>query len=122
MPFDPYILPTDETDSRALRSSSLDWTTADGYYDAARRRFGLLSTNVEAAQCHVLSGIYLLYKLQPLQAGFEFQLASTTYLRHRSGREAISRLTGDCSKYPEYTPSEQRIFWTCLHLERYCHC
>lgn len=118
MPFNPDALPVDGSDVAVPSSVPLDWSTADGYYDAARRRFGLLSTNVEAAQCHVLSGMYLLYKLQPLQAGFEFQLASTTYLRHRSGRDAMLRLKSDAAGHAEYTPSEQRVFWTCLHLER----
>ncbi|KAM0720454.1 hypothetical protein Q7P37_004590 [Cladosporium fusiforme] len=116
-PFDPEIRSAHDLRDTVPAPAPTDWVTADGYHDAARRRFGLLSSNVEAAQCHVLSGIYFLYKLQPLQAGFEFQLASTTYLRHRSGREALLRLKGDSARHPEYSPGEQRIFWTCLHLE-----
>lgn len=91
---------------------------ADAHYDAARRRFGCLGMNVMSAQCYVLSGIYMMYRLQPVHASRDFTTASITYLLHRRRREADLTQRGIDVADIEYTPCEERIFWTCVLMER----
>ncbi|KAJ4990209.1 fungal specific transcription factor domain-containing protein [Stagonosporopsis vannaccii] len=91
------------------------WATADAYYHAARIRFGLLDPNIISAQCYVLSGLYWIYRLRPLQAGQDFARAGVMYMNHRKHREALTRSEGQ--QIMEYTSNERRTYWTCVRLE-----
>lgn len=100
-----------------------DWTTAEAYYFAARRRFGLLDPHILSTQCYVLSGLYWIYKLRPSQAVQDFTKASILYMNHRKRREATTRSQSQrWANCMRYTSNERRTYFTCVRLERYkCH-
>ncbi|KAF3035181.1 hypothetical protein E8E11_002579 [Didymella keratinophila] len=95
-----------------------DWATADAYYFAARRRFGLLDPHILSSQCYVLSGLYWIYKLRPSQAGQDFTRASILYMNHRKRREATMRSQSQrWANCMRYTSNERRTYFTCVRLE-----
>lgn len=88
-----------------------DYDTAKNYYNAARKRIGLLGYSILTAQCYLLSGIFEAYCLQPLRAWASFKEACITiqiYLKTR-GRHGGS--------FDESL--ERRLYWSCLKSEWY---
>ncbi|KAF1922687.1 uncharacterized protein M421DRAFT_350517 [Didymella exigua CBS 183.55] len=104
--------------SNSSHRKDADWATAETYYYAARRRFGLLDPHITSTQCYVLSGLYWIYKLRPSRAGQNFTRASIMYMNHRKHREAVARSQrqqwATCLKY---TSNERRTYFTCVRLE-----
>ncbi|KAF3396171.1 hypothetical protein F1880_006919 [Penicillium rolfsii] len=96
-PFDSE--PFDLGDKSAHSSSiSRDWDKrkiADDYFYLARKRFGLLGRDITACQCYLLSGIYFMYTLRPLQAWSDFSQASATFFVYRKSQLAICALATD---------------------------
>lgn len=90
---------------------------ADAYYQLARRRSGLLEISITAGQCHVLSGIYLMYTLRPLQAWLAFHQAGSTYSLYLKRHAAFSDQAIDPGHDTKQKRLEQRLYWTVLKSE-----
>lgn len=90
------------------RQDAPNYGTAESYYNAARKRIGLLDTSIVTIQCAFLIGVYEMYSMRPLRAWLSFNRACThfqTYLHSA----------------PLAQPAEQssttiisRLFWSCL--------
>ena len=94
--------------------SSIDdarnYSTAEAYYTAARKRIGLLDNSVLAVHATFFLGIYQMYSLRPLKAWTSFHQACLlfqTYL-HSPRRQEADRATRRL---------EQRLYWSCLKSE-----
>jgi hypothetical protein len=88
-----------------------DYSTAETYYTASRKRIGLLDNSVLATQCAFLIGVYEMYSLRPLKAWLSFNHACTTfqaYLHTRARQVSNSRSS---------RLLEQRLYWSCLKSE-----
>ena len=88
-----------------------DYSTAETYYTASRKRIGLLDNSVLATQCAFLIGVYEMYSLRPLKAWLSFNHACTTfqaYLHTRARQVSNSRSSRRL---------EQRLYWSCLKSE-----
>lgn len=106
---EPFEL-TKPTKHSTSQSNAREYSTAETYYTAARKRIGLLGNSVPATQCSFLIGVYEMYSLRPLRAWLSFNRACTTFqtcLRTRSWR-----LVDRSSKR-----LEQRLYWSCLKSE-----
>jgi hypothetical protein len=103
-------------------SISRDWDKrkiADDYFYLARKRLGLLRRDITACQCYLLSGIYYMYTLRPLQAWSDFVQASATFFLYQKRQLAVYALAAD---QPAEVDSitrrlEQRLYWTCFKSE-----
>ncbi|ETS87742.1 hypothetical protein PFICI_01570 [Pestalotiopsis fici W106-1] len=90
---------------------------AESYYQSAQRRLGLLTRGLRASQCHLLSGIYCMYTLRPIEAWHSFYQASTLCLVHLKLRGS-SHCGGNLAEFSDAQKSlEQRLFWSCLKSE-----
>ncbi|KAL3459529.1 hypothetical protein BJX64DRAFT_301264 [Aspergillus heterothallicus] len=100
----------------AIRS---DRVTADSYYQLACRRLGLLDQSLIAAQCHLLSGIYLMYTIHPLQAQLRFFQVSSIYATYLKGQVALQQRRGreDDPMQCGNSRLEQCLYWTCFKSE-----
>ncbi|KAH6889244.1 hypothetical protein B0T10DRAFT_606588 [Thelonectria olida] len=105
-----------------LSSSSHDLEArihGETYYHSARRRFGLLDRTIASCQCHLLSGIYLMYTLRPIQAWQAFTQASSVYIVYlkSSGRLSSEGNQWIDTKTESLRSLEQRLYWSCLKSE-----
>ncbi|RSM01370.1 hypothetical protein CEP52_008589 [Fusarium oligoseptatum] len=119
-PFTPTLETTESLST--LQRKALDeplFRKADAYYQSAQRRFGLLDRSLTACHCYLVSGIFLLYSLRPLEAWQSFFNASSIYTVYLRGRIASQGLE-------HYDPSsqdafrcrlEQRLYWSCIKSE-----
>lgn len=92
---------------------------AEAYYQLARKRLGLLDGSLMACQCYLLSGIYLMYSIQPIQAWSAFHNAASTYSLYLKGKAGLwegNDAPASTSKSSERR-LEQRLYWTCLKSE-----
>ncbi|KAH7163484.1 hypothetical protein B0J13DRAFT_538669 [Dactylonectria estremocensis] len=117
-PFDPTIPP----EGTPLGTSSHDLEArvrGEAYYHSARRRFGLLDRSMAACQCYLLSGIYLMYTIRPLQAWQSFNQASTVYLVYLKshGRFGSEGNQWNDTQTLSLRSLEQRLYWSCLKSE-----
>ncbi|KAH6989274.1 hypothetical protein BKA56DRAFT_476894 [Ilyonectria sp. MPI-CAGE-AT-0026] len=117
-PFIPRIAMEDTP----IGSSSDDFEArlrGETYYHSARRRFGLLDRSIAACQCHLLSGIYLMYTIRPLQAWQSFIQASTVYVVYlkSQGRFSSEGNQWNDTQKPTLRSLEQRLYWSCLKSE-----
>lgn len=92
-------------------SDASNYSTAEEYYTASRKRIGLLGSSLLATQCSFLLGVYELYSMRPLAAWLSFSRACMifqTYLatpsRHTVNEDSSKQL-------------EQRLYWSCLKSE-----
>lgn len=93
---------------------------AEAYYQAARRRFGLLDRSLTACHCYLLAGTYLMYMMRPVpawQAYFEAATICSIYLR---GQDIATKLTklSDNGQDALSFQLEQRLYWSCIKSER----
>ncbi|UKZ54812.1 hypothetical protein TrVGV298_008625 [Trichoderma virens] len=130
---DPFNSSTDTIETLSSSSSRQDGAQsrlrAESYYQSARRRFGLLGISLMACHCHLLSGIYLLYTLRPVEAWQAFFQASSLYTVYLKTQAAV-RITndsdgGDIEMLPDEHDChdqlrqclEQRMYWSCIKSE-----
>ncbi|KAL7937549.1 hypothetical protein V8C35DRAFT_292779 [Trichoderma chlorosporum] len=130
---EPFRSSADTVESLSSSSSRQDGAQfrqrAESYYQSAKRRFGLLGMNLTAFHCHLLSGIYLLYTLRPIEAWQAFFHASTLYTVYLKSQAAM-RVTnnsngGDIEMLPDEHDChdelsqclEQRLYWSCIKSE-----
>ncbi|KAH7384711.1 hypothetical protein BKA64DRAFT_711831 [Cadophora sp. MPI-SDFR-AT-0126] len=122
----PYIPPSEISSLSEGGRTSLDDTsdllqTGNAFYQVARKRFGLLDQGIMAGQCHMLSGIYLMYTLKPLEAWTAFHQAGSTYSLHLKRQAALqehtSRMDVDVTDPQSERRLEQRLYWTVLKSE-----
>ncbi|KAB8223914.1 hypothetical protein BDV33DRAFT_199960 [Aspergillus novoparasiticus] len=118
-PFDPRTGPLDQHRSTPAPVIESDKVVAKNYYQLACRRLGLLDRSLLASQCYLLSGIYLMYTIRPLEARFHFYQASSIYAIYLKGqvalqqrRELDGQLLGSANRR-----LEQRLYWTCFKSE-----
>ncbi|KAH6695663.1 hypothetical protein F5X68DRAFT_258227 [Plectosphaerella plurivora] len=92
---------------------------AEAYFLAARKRMGMLEPSLIASQCHMLSGIYLMYTFRQIQGWAAFHQAGSTLSMYLKGRAALEGHVGDNHGLPESADKrlEQRIYWTVLKSE-----
>lgn len=91
----------------------------DAYYTAAQKRLGLVEPGIAAGQCYMLSGIYLMYTVQPLRAWSSFHQAGSAYSLYLRC-QAASRISTSGRPMPPTTTVrrfEQRLYWTVLKSE-----
>ena len=105
----PFELTKPEKYSTSL-DDAREYSTAETYYNAARKRIGLLGNSVPATQCYFLIGVYEMYSLRPLRAWLSFNHACTTFQTclHNRSRRVIGRSA---------KRREQRLYWSCLKSE-----
>ncbi|OAL28488.1 hypothetical protein AYO20_09436 [Fonsecaea nubica] len=104
------VVPSDnhyEQDARQISSR---------FYELARRRIGCLKQTVIASQCYLLSGIYLMYSLQPLRAWNEFLQASVNYDMYLRRQKNLP-LDISSPQNSDTRRVEQRLYWTCFKSE-----
>ncbi|KAL2840406.1 hypothetical protein BJY01DRAFT_236758 [Aspergillus pseudoustus] len=96
-----------------------DPATAENFYQLACRRLGLLDQSAIAAQCYLLSGIYLMYTMRPLQAQSRFFQASSIYAIYLKGQVAVQQQMGleDDPLQSINLRLEQCLYWTCFKSE-----
>lgn len=100
----------------SLQDSMSAREEAEAYYTAAQKRIGLLEPGLIAGQCHMLSGIYLMYMLRPLQAWSSFHQAASTYsLYLKSQAASRPNINGTISRTTRRF--EQRLYWSVLKSE-----
>ena len=107
----PAESPTRATDEDKNR------TAAVAYFQAAKKRIGLLESSILDIQCLFFAHIFERYALRPVSAWTYIQLGCTRlqiYLL-RKGRQKrnLSVQVNDTTN-----SLEQRIFWTCYKAER----
>jgi hypothetical protein len=93
--------------------------TAETYFQAARKRLGLLETSIIAGQCYMLSGIYLMYTMRPLQGWQAFHQAGSAYSLYLKGQASVRDRSDDSNTAPGAFERrlEQRLYWTVLKSE-----
>ena len=92
------------------------------YYSIARKRIGLLGSSIIRSQCYLLSGIYLMYTLRPMEAWQNFLQASTTYYIYLQGRMRGGNDDGDGAEGRRASRTrrlEQSLYWSCFKSEWY---
>ncbi|KAL3450803.1 hypothetical protein BJX65DRAFT_270142 [Aspergillus insuetus] len=96
-----------------------DKATAENYYQLACRRLGLLQRSVTASQCYLLSGIFLMYTMRPLDAQSHFYQASSIYATYLKGQLALQQRRGldDQPLGSDNRRLEQCLYWTCFKSE-----
>ncbi|PYI11619.1 hypothetical protein BO78DRAFT_466203 [Aspergillus sclerotiicarbonarius CBS 121057] len=105
-------------------TSALRYQNHVHYFTGAQKRFGLLWTQsrVKHAQGYFLAGVYLMYSMRPWQALESFSFASNACLTHMMAARVERKIRTDgadgleCSEN-EFTPCEQRIYWSCMKSE-----
>lgn len=104
---------------RTSLDDMLDLETGEAFFQVALKRLGLLGHNVMAGQCHMLSGIYLMYTLRPLEAWSALHQAGSTYSLYLRSQAALrERNNGvDIANIQLERRLEQRLYWTVLKSE-----
>ncbi|KAE8366861.1 hypothetical protein BDV27DRAFT_155495 [Aspergillus caelatus] len=122
-PFDPRTGPLDQHQSTPAHVIESEKVVAKNSYQLACRRLSLLGRSLLASQCYLLSGIYLMYTIRPLEARFHFHQASSIYAIYLKGqvalqqrRELDGQLLGSANRR-----LEQRLYWTCFKWECEIH-
>lgn len=95
-----------------------DMAAAQGYWQAAKKRIGLLGDALIDIQCLFFASVFERHALRPLDAWFYIQMACTrleTYLL-RNSRQSQTPVQNTAD--PAHL-LEQRVFWTCVKGERY---
>lgn len=92
-----------------------DLQIAEQYYRLARKRIGLLGSTIIRSQCYLLSGVYLMYALRPLEAWQNFLQASTTYHIYLKGR--MQQVEQEKQLLSKTRRMEQRLYWSCFKSE-----
>ena len=99
--------------TNSIRDTS-NYSTAESYYVAARKRVGLLGNTLTTAQCFFQSEVYEMYSLRPLQAWASFTRACSVlqvYTMAKSNQIA--------SRLPSIRSLEHWLYWSCLKSVRY---
>ncbi|KAH8801414.1 hypothetical protein F5884DRAFT_513774 [Xylogone sp. PMI_703] len=118
-PFDPASEAGQLHNRTSIEETSARRQTAEVYFQAARKRIGLLELGFTTSQCHMFSGIYLFYTLRPIQGWSAFYQAGSTlslYLKAHAAVEARIDSTHHFSALSEKR-LEQRLYWTVLKSE-----
>ncbi|KAH7064205.1 hypothetical protein BKA63DRAFT_180642 [Paraphoma chrysanthemicola] len=94
-----------------------DIATAEAYYFAAKKRFGLLGWSLIDIQCLFFASVYEKYTLNPLQAWFYIQQASSRLQAHlkRHSKPYSDMTTPRWNTDPQEL--EQRAFWSIYKAE-----
>ncbi|KAL6412655.1 hypothetical protein AUP68_03860 [Ilyonectria robusta] len=108
---------TDPNAPTSLNTSAYDLQLSAYYYSLARKRIGLLGSTIIRSQCYLLSGVYLMYALRPLEAWHDFVQASTTYYTYLQGRMRSAASHGDGVQVSRTRRLEQRLYWSCFKSE-----
>ncbi|KAG4436538.1 hypothetical protein IFR05_007976 [Cadophora sp. M221] len=105
----------------SLDNKSGHLETGNAFYQVARKRFGLLDQNIMAGQCHMLSGIFLMYTMRPLEAWSAFHQAGSSYSLYLKSQAALQERNNgmdiDASLSQLERRLEQRLYWTVLKSE-----
>lgn len=111
---------TDPNAPTSLTTTAYDLQLSAYYYSLARKRIGLLGSTIIRSQCYLLSGVYLMYALRPLEAWHNFVQASTTYYTYLQGRmRSAASHGGDGVQVSRTRRLEQRLYWSCFKSEWY---
>jgi len=89
-------------------ANQADWVTANSYFAAAQRRFGLLMAmdDLIVSQCHFLAGVYFMYSMKPLEAWRMFA-------------QGVVCILPDISKStpPAQYSLQECVYWSCWKSE-----
>jgi hypothetical protein len=94
-------------------TDSPNYATAEAYYDAARKRIGLLTNTHMATECHFLAGVYEMYSLRPLRASISFNRACVAF-------QALTWMKSERWIDENRLEKSQtsRLYWSCLKSEQ----
>jgi hypothetical protein len=91
-----------------------DAVSAQAYYFAAKQRIGLLGWSLVDIHCLFFASVYEKYALNPLQAWFYIQQASTRLQAHLK-RQTKTSCSDDCTVRSDGLM--QRVFWSVYKAE-----
>ncbi|TPX11446.1 uncharacterized protein E0L32_007865 [Thyridium curvatum] len=93
--------------------------TAEAYFQAARKRLGLLEIGLAASQCHMLCCIFLFYTMRPIQAWSATHQAASTLALHLQAQAALEKRGDRTQQMTDLSEKrlEQRLYWTVLKSE-----
>ncbi|KAH7394300.1 hypothetical protein BKA66DRAFT_297023 [Pyrenochaeta sp. MPI-SDFR-AT-0127] len=103
--------------AQAKHSEYEDAAAAETFYLAAKKRFGLLGRSLIDIQCLFFASVYEKYTLNPLQAWFLIQQASSrlqAYLKRRSNLNTQPESGNDHTSQEHLV---QRVFWSVYKAE-----
>ncbi|KAH8807735.1 hypothetical protein F5884DRAFT_346004 [Xylogone sp. PMI_703] len=92
-----------------------DWTTAEAYFAAGKKRLGLLPPCLSTVQCLYFAGLYEKFAIRPLDAWFLFQQACIQCQVYLHRRAIISPETNEADNRARHI--EQRLYWSCVKAE-----
>lgn len=110
--FTPEDFDSDEQIHLLIEKSSKH--LAEAYFDAARKRLGLLLPSLLTIQCFFFSGVYEMYCIRPLNAWFSFHQASVQFKVYLS---AIPHLDETPYMSALNRRLEKRLYWSCMQSE-----
>lgn len=87
------------------------YALAESYYDAARKRVGLLGNGSSATACYFWLGVYEMYTLRPFQASISFNRACVTF-------QVSTRRTSMSDESTVFDSHTCRQYWSCLKSEQ----
>jgi len=98
---------------------NVDIPAAEAFYNAARRRMGLLGNSLVATQCGYLAGLYEKFLLRPVAAWTLLQTACVK-LQALLYAKGLAEATGQASRIDSRAKHvEQRLYWSCVKAEWY---
>lgn len=91
-----------------------DYYTAELYYNASRKRIGLLTNTLIATECYFLFGVYEMYSMRPLRSSISFNRACVAFqiLTWMRSEYYIAEVGVDKAR-------ASRLYWSCLKSEQY---
>jgi len=95
-----------------------DIITAEAYYFAAKKRIGLLGWTLIDIQCLFFASVYEKIKLNPLQAWFYIQQASSRLQAHLKRRAGASSSLVESGMVTSDQHLEQHAFWSVYKAEQ----
>ncbi|RYP48057.1 hypothetical protein DL768_005979 [Monosporascus sp. mg162] len=93
-----------------------DGAAAEAYYQAAKKRIGLLGSSIIDIQCLFFASIFERYSLRLVDAWFYIQMACTRLQAHLMRKNRRNTVPSDSINDPAHL-LEQRVFWTCVKAE-----
>ncbi|RYP91458.1 hypothetical protein DL770_002397 [Monosporascus sp. CRB-9-2] len=93
-----------------------DGAAAEAYYQAAKKRIGLLGSSIIDIQCLFFASIFERYSLRPVDAWLYTQMACTRLQTHLMRKNRRNTVPSNSVNDPAHL-LEQRVFWTCFKAE-----
>lgn len=93
-----------------------DFHRAEAFFQAARKRMGLLGSSIVDIQCFMLAGIYDRAVMRPLQAWYDTEQACSRLLIYLTKQGPLQREASEPASHARQL--EQRLYWSLVRVER----